>query len=305
MESSGDLENIDLNALRLLNEIYETGSLSRTADRMGLTQPAVSIALGRLRRRFDDALFVRVGNTMRATPQAEGMIHSVRSAITALESTLAYRQTFEPGRTSRRFRLAMTDIGQIVLLPQLLDAVALNAPQAQIQVSNITEQTPQLLISGELDVALGFIPDLSAGFFMQTLFNEQFACLARTNHPRITESLTLRHYKSESHVVVTTSGTGHSIVDRTLEEKKIARKIAVRVPSHLGLAIIVGRTDHICTLPRRAATALAAGGAVAAFPVPFKLPDYAVKLHWHERQGHDPGHRWLRSLLSSLFQTKR
>ncbi len=299
------MENIDLNALRLLNEIYDTGSLSRAADRMGLSQPAVSIALGRLRRHFDDALFVRVGNMMQATPQTEGMIHGVRSAIAALESTLAYRQAFDPAQTTRTFRLAMTDIGQIVLLPQLLDAVALSAPRAQFQVTNISEQTPQLLSAGELDVALGFIPELSAGFFMQTLFKEQFACLVRANHPRIKGALTLHDFQAESHVVVTTSGTGHFIVERTLEETKIARKVAVRVPSHLGLAIIVGRTDHICTLPKRAATALAAGGAVVAFPVPFKLPDYAVKLHWHERQNHDPGHRWLRLLLSTLFHNRR
>jgi len=298
------MENIDLNALRLLNEIYETGSLSRTADRMGLTQPAISIALGRLRRHFDDALFVRVGNTMQATPQTEGMIEGVRAAIAALESTLTYRQAFEPARTERRFRLAMTDIGQIVLLPQLLDALALSAPAAQVEVVNISEQTPQLLIAGELDVALGFIPELSAGFFMQTLFEERFACLVKTGHRRIKDALTIRHFKEASHVIVTTSGTGHFIVDRTLEEMKITRKIAARVPSHLSLAILVGHTDYVCTLPKRAATALAAGGAVSALPVPFKLPTYAVKLHWHKRQNHDPGNRWLRSLLSSLFQRK-
>ena len=296
------MENIDLHTLRLFSEIYETGSLSRTAIRLGLTQPAVSIALGRLRRRFDDALFVRVGNTMEATPQAEGMIQGIRSAIAALELTLAYRDEFDPARTDRLFRIAMTDIGQIVLLAQLLDAFALHAPHAQLTITNITEQTPHQLMTGELDVALGYVPQLNAGYFMQTFFREQFACLVKAEHPRIHDRLTMRQYQTESHIVVPTSGTGHFIVDRTLEEMQVVRKIAVRVPGHLGLATIVGHTEHICTLPRRAAMALAAGGAVKTFPVPFELPEYAVKLHWHERVDRDPGNRWLRVLLQKLFQ---
>ena len=301
MQVSVSMTSIDLNTLRLFNEIYETCSLSRAADRMGLTQPAVSIALGRLRRHFDDALFVRVGNAMQATPQAEGMIQGVRSAIAALDATLAYRATFEPANSERVFKIAMTDIGQIVLLAQLLDAVALEAPRAQFHITNISEQSPEMLVTGELDVAVGYVPQLSAGYFMQTLFKEQFACLVNAQHPRINNELTMRDYTEESHIVVPTSGTGHFIVDRKLEEMKVVRKVVVRVPGHLGLANIVGATEHICTLPRRAATVLAAGGAVKAYPVPFELPEYAVKLHWHERMNRDPGNRWLRALLKRLF----
>lgn len=298
------MDNIDLNSLRLFNEIFETGSLSRTADRMGLTQPAISIALGRLRRHFDDALFVRVGNTMKATPQAEGLIEGVRGAIAALEATLVYRSKFEPISTDRTFRLAMTDIGQIVLLPRLLDELTIVAPAAHIEVSNISERTPQQLEAGELDVAVGFVPQLSAGFFMQALFKERFACLARSDHPRIHAAPTLEQFRSESHVVVTTSGTGHLIVDKTLEERKIQRKVAVRIPNFLGLATIVGSTNYMCTLPRRAALIMAQSGAVSAWPTPFELPEYTVKQHWHERQARDPGNRWLRELLSGLFLKK-
>lgn len=295
------MENIDLNSLRLLNEIYETGSLSRTADRMGISQPAISIALGKLRRRFDDALFIRVGNTMKATPQTDGMIAGVKSAIDMLEATLAYRSNFDPKTTDRTFRLAMTDIGQIVMLPKILDAIASVAPYANINISNISERTPQLLESGELDLAIGFVPLLSAGFFMQALFKDRFACLVRSDHPRVKENLTLEQFKHESHVVVTTSGTGHLIVDRILEEKKIARKVAVRIPNFLGLVTIISSSNHLCTLPRRAALIMAQTEIVSAFPAPFPLPEYTVKQHWHERQARDPGNRWLRALLSELY----
>jgi DNA-binding transcriptional LysR family regulator len=298
------MANIDLHAFRVFDEIYKTGSLSRTADRLGLTQPAISIALRKLRRHFDDALFVRIGNTMRPTPQAEAMLEGVRAAIAALEGALAYRLHFDPSRTERSFHVAMTDIGQIVLLPRLLNELSVAAPRSHVDISNISERTPQLLESGELDLAVGFVPHFPAGFYQQALFDERFACLARSDHPRIRAAPTLEEFQEESHVVVVTSGTGHLIVDRKLEALGIQRRIAVRIPNFLGVGTIVSMTDYICTLPRRAALIMARNNEVAAWDVPFELPYYIVKQHWHERQMRDPGNHWLRGMMSSLFMSR-
>ncbi|MBX6319567.1 MAG: LysR family transcriptional regulator [Pigmentiphaga sp.] len=299
------MANIDLHALRLLDEIYKTGSFSRAADRLGLTQPAVSLALAKLRAHFNDAMFVRVGNVMRPTPQMEGLIENVRLAIKQLESTLSYRLEFDPLTTERTFKVAMTDIGQIIILPRLLNALRVRAPRARLEFINITERIAQQLESGEVDLAIGFVAQLSDVFYQQTLFEERFVCLARTGHPRIRDALTLEDFESESHVFVQTSGTGHLLVDRTIETLGIKRRIAVRIPNFLGLATVIGSTDLLCTVPKRAGVAMAQMGAVTAWPVPFKLPSYAVRQHWHERQARDPGNRWLRELHLEIFGEDR
>ncbi|MBL0421114.1 LysR family transcriptional regulator [Ramlibacter sp. AW1] len=298
------MANIDLHTLRVFDEIYKSGSLSKTAERLGLTQPAISIALAKLRRQFDDALFVRIGHTMRPTPQAEGMLPNVQAAIAALEGTLSYRLSFDAATTDTTFRIAMTDIGQIVLLPRLLNELAVAAPHASVEMSNITDRAPQLLESGELDLVVGFAPQFPAGFYQQALFRERFACLARSDHPRIRDAPTLDAFKAEGHVVVVTSGTGHLILERTLQSLNVHRPVKVRIPNFLGLATIVGTTDYICTLPRRAALIMARDKGIAAWDVPFELPDYVVKQHWHERQMRDPANRWLREMMSRLFLSR-
>lgn len=295
------MQNIDLHSLRVLDEIHKTGSLSRTADRLGLSQPAISIALAKLRKHFDDQLFVRVGNEMRATPQTEGMIEGLRASISALEATLNYRLSFDPKTTERSFRIAMTDIGQIVMLPKILEMLGTIAPHAILEISNITERTPTLLESGELDLAVGFVPYMPAGFFQQALFQECFVCLSRSAHPRIKCPPTIAQYRNESHIIVTTSGTGHLVVDKALEENHIIRRIAVRIPNFLGLSTLIGTSDFIATLPRRAGLIMAENQNVKAWPTPFALPDYAVKQHWHERQNRDPGIKWLREVMRKMF----
>jgi DNA-binding transcriptional LysR family regulator len=295
------MKNIDLHALRLLDEIYKTGSFSRTADRLGLTQPAVSLALVKLRTHFDDAMFVRVGNAMHPTPQMEGMIEGVRMAIKQLDATLNYRLEFDPATTERTFKVAMTDIGQIVVLPRLLQALQQRAPRARLEFINISDRINQQLESGEVDVALGFMAHLSEGIYQQTLFEDRFVCLVRTGHPRIRNAMTLADFEHESHVQVQTSGTGHLYVDRTVETRGIRRHVAVRIPNFMGLALVIAQTDLVVTLPRRAGSAMSQYAPVTAWPVPFDLPAYAVKQHWHEHQMRDPGNRWLRALHVEVF----
>jgi len=298
------MENIDLHTLKVLDEIYKTSSLSRTADRLGLTQPAISIALARLRKHFDDPLFVRVGNSMSPTPQTEGIMDQVREAIRALEATLNYRASFDAASTGRVFRVAMTDVGQIVVVPALLRELQVSAPSVRVEVSNISDRTPQLLESGELDLAVGFIPQIPPTFYQQALFEERFACLARSDHPRIQQHPTLAQFEAESHVRVMTSGTGHLIVDRHLEASHVQRRVAVSIPNFLSLQTIIGGSDYLCTLPRRAAQVMSRTGQVSVHDLPFELPGYTVKQHWHERQHRDDGNRWLRGALVSLFSSQ-
>ncbi len=288
------MENIDLRLLKLLDELDKNRSVSRTSESLGLTQPAVSIALAKLRRHFGDPLFVPTPNGMQPTPQTLGFMPMVREAIPLLEAMINFHLHFEPASADRLFRLCMTDVGQIVLLPTLLNRLRKEAPRVRIEVSNIGPDTPNKLEIGDIDLAVGFVPQLDDHFYQEPLFEEQFVCLVRRKHPRIKGKLTKAQFEAESHVVVASSGTGHLIVDRIVAELQLRREVGVRIPNFLGLATVVGNTDYLCTLPARAGQILARNRDVVTWPVPFRIPSYVVRQHWHERHARDPGHRWLR-----------
>lgn len=300
------MKNLDLQMLRVLDEIYKTRSLSRTANRMGLTQPAVSMILARLRAHFEDPLFVRVGHEMQPTAQAEGMREHVRASIAALESTLNYRVRFDPATSERVFRVAITDIGQIVMAPRLLKTFWNRAPKAGIELSHISDRTPQLIEAGLVDLAVGPVPNVPEGFFQKAIYKDVFVCLAARDHPRIRGQLTLDDFLREGHVVVISSSFTHVAVERELEDHRIRRRVAVRLPNFLLLPQLVATTEHITMLPRRAGLAMAsADPRLVAYPPPLELPGHTITQYWHKRQAQDSGNKWLRELFVELFADQR
>jgi len=292
---------LDIRLLQVFDEIYKTRSVSRAADQLGLGQPQVSIALGKLRQHFDDPLFVRVGGGMAPTPLGAELVQPIRSALDALNRALGHRSVFDPATAQRSFRIAMTDISQLVLLPGLWARLHRAAPGVHIEVLNLSSETAGMLEAGDVDLALGFMPQLDAGFYQQSLFRQHYVCLASAAHPRIHGSLSLAQFEAEEHAVVTTSGTGHLFVDRELQRQGIVRKVALRIPNFLGVAFVIEETDLLVTIPTRLGELLAGRGRFQIHPVPFSLPDYAVKQHWHARFHHDPGNRWLRGVIRELL----
>lgn len=295
------MQTADIRLLQVFEEIYKTGSVTRAADKLGLGQPAVSIALGRLREHFDDPLFVRIANVMEPTPLARELEPQISGTLASLEQVFGYRSGFDPTTAERTFCISMTDISQLVLLPRLWAHLRRTSPGIHIDIVPLSADTPRLLESGEADLALGFMPQLEAGFYQQSLFRQRYVCVASADHPRIRNRLSLKQFEREEHAVVTTSGTGHLILDREIASQGITHNIALRVPNYLGIAFVVEQTDMLVTIPERLAEVLEGRGRFKVFPVPFALPDYAVKQHWHERYHHDPGNRWLRSVLSELL----
>lgn len=293
--------SLDFRLLKILDAVYATGSLTQAAQRVGLSQPTLSLALGKLRAYFKDPLFVRASNRMAPTPFADTLIRSVREALQLLDSALGTRPVFTPGNSDRTFRICMTDISQDVMLPALLNRLRETAPSVRIEVINISDLTPKMLENGEADLAIGFIPQLDAGYYQQKLFWQNFVCLARVDHPRIRTRLTLRQYREELHVQVVTPGTGHTIVDKLVEQAGIERRVAVRVPNFLGVAAIIANTDLIAVVPRGLGESFAQRHRLRVLPVPLKIPNYAVKQHWHERYHQDPANQWLRALVAKLF----
>ena len=295
------MQNLDTRLLQVFDEIYKTRSVSRAADQLGLGQPVVSIALGKLRQHFGDPLFVRTSSGMDPTPLGEELVRPIRDAIDALEAALGYRSTFDPATVKRTFRIAMTDISQLVLLPGLWGRLHRIAPGVQVEVAHLSPDTPRMLETGDVDLALGFMPQLDAGFYQQTLFGQNYVCVAGFDHPRVQGELSLAQFETEEHAAVVSSGTGHGYLDRELERQNIRRKVVLRVPNFLGVAFVVEHTDLLVTIPARLAEMLSKHGRLQVYRAPFNIPTYTVKQFWHERFHHDLGNRWLRKLIWELL----
>lgn len=292
----------DIRLLSVFDEIYKTRSVSRAADALGLGQPAVSIALAKLRQHFDDPLFVRTSNGMDPTPLGEELVQPIRAALDALNEALGHRSVFAPAESERCFRICMADISQLVLLPKLWSRLRATAPGVRIEVVPLKDAstTAQLLETGAADLAIGFMPHLEAGFYQQVLFRQHYVVLASADHPRIRNGLSRKRFESENHVIFTTAGTGHQMIDQELAKQGIHRRIALTIPNFVGAAFVIEHTDLLMIIPRRLAELLRGRGEFSIFPLPFQMPDYAVKQHWHERYHHDPGNRWLRGMISEL-----
>jgi DNA-binding transcriptional LysR family regulator len=295
------MAKFDIELLVIFEEIYKTGSITRTAENLGLAQPTVSIALNKLRHHFGDMLFSRTSKGMEPTRHAQNVIKEVRTVTAAMQNVLRRQEAFNPHESSYEFKICMTDISEIVLLPTLLNYLKHEAPTIRVDIFKISPETPRQLQDGEVDLAVGFMPHLEAGFYQQKLFDQNFVCIASKDHPRIDSGIGRKSFLEEGHILVKSSGTGHSIVEKVLTSKGIHRKIVLRVPSFLGIARIVAQTDFLATVPDRYGTAMSQQERVRILAPPIKLPNFSVKQHWHERFHSDPANRWLRQVIAHLF----
>lgn len=304
--ASADADLLDLKLLRLFDLLYSTGSVTRTAEQLGQSQPTVSIWLGRLRRVLNDPLFVRTPAGMQPTPRADALIGTAREALDSLRRLSAAQPVFEPATATRSFRICMTDASHVTLLPHILAQMRAAAPNVRLEATRIDGHTGRLLQTGEADLALGLIPELEAGFFQQALYEQDWVCVANRQHPRIGTTLSLAAYRQEAHVAIA-YGTGQGLLQAAMQAAGIERRVLLELPGFLGLPAIVSTTDLLATLPRQIGETLAQVGGLAVFACPVPIPTFVVKQHWHARYHHDAGNRWLRGLCAQLFmrQTPR
>jgi len=298
-----DAHLLDPRMLRLFDALFTAGSVTKAAELLGQSQPTVSIWLGRLRRELDDPLFVRTSTGMLPTPRAEALIGTVRQALEALRRLVEMRSAFDPAVAHRRFAISMTDASHLTLLPTILAHVRRTAPGIQIEATQISENTSQMLESGESDLALGYISGLEAGYFEQTLFPQDWVCLANRGHPRIRDRLSAEQFTDEAHVLIR-GGTGHRLLADALEAQRFALRFALELPGFLGLPAIIGSTDLIVTLPRHIGETLAHFYGLRVLTCPIEIPGFTVKQYWHARFHHDPANQWLRGVCSALFQQR-
>ena len=297
-----NLRDIDLNLLVVFNQLLMDRRVSTTADKLGLSQPAVSNALKRLRTLLKDELFVRTARGMEPTPYALNLVEPMGYALDTLQNALNQRDSFDPVTSERTFTLGLTDIGEIYFMPTLMETLSRVAPR--IKISTLRHNSGHLsedMASGNVDIAVGLLPGLTTGFFQRRLFKQRYVCLFRQGHPTAHNPISLAQFKSLAHVGVTSANTGHSEVDEWLTRKGIARHIQLHVPHFVAVGHILQSSDLIATVPERFAQKCAEPFQLETSPLPFKLPDIAINLFWHAKYNREPANMWLRQLMVDLF----
>jgi DNA-binding transcriptional LysR family regulator len=297
-----ELRELDLNLLLVFNQLLLDRSVSTAAQKLGLTQPAVSNALKRLRTALKDELFLRTSRGMEPTPYALHLAEPVVYALNALQTAFTTRDSFDPLTSTRNFQLAMNDIGEMYFMPALMGALSKVAPQ--VRVSTVRPNAGNLkedMESGTADLALGLMPNLQSGFFQRRLFRHKYVCVFRKDHPEARSPMTLAQFSALEHVGVIAANTGHDEVDGLLERAGIQRKMKLVVPHFIAVGHILQSTDLISTLPERFAQRCEAPFGLVTSPHPARLPDIAINLFWHAKFNRDPANMWMRQLFVELF----
>ncbi len=306
-----NLADLDLKQLVLLNHLMALRSVSRVAEHMDMTQPAVSNALARLRQQFGDELFVRTSGGMAPTPLAEQMAAPVAEALNMLEAAVNPSTAFDPATLQRTLTVGMTDIGEIVFLPRLVHRLRQEAPGVQIQTvrNHTATHLREDMEAGRIDLAIGLLPQLKSGFFQRRLFNQRYVCLFRQGHPLLgpcTEAkparISLAQFKAAEHLVITSAGTGHGQVDELLQRSGIHRHTRLTVPHFVSVGHILQSTDLIATVPERLAMQLSEPFGLAWAKHPVKtLPQAPIHVFWHARMHKAPVNQWLRGVVFEVL----
>ncbi len=296
------IDAIDLNLLRLFDAVYRTRSVSRGAEALGLTQPAASHGLTRLRLLLKDALFTRVSGGVAPTPRAERLAAAVRSALATLEQALEEPERFDPRASSKRFRIHMSDIGEGRFLPALMAGLAPLAPGVRIETMALAPgEIAPALDSGRIDFAFGFLPEVR-DTQRTLLLKDRYIVLLRAGHPfaqqrRKSGAALLEALRKLDYVAVRT----HAETLRILHLLKLEDRVRLTTEHFMVLPAIVRSTDLAVVMPRNIARGFSEEGGYAIIEPAFPLRDFDVSLHWSRRFEGDPANRWLRQLICELF----
>lgn len=296
-----NLRSIDLNLLTIFDAIITEQNLSRAGEKIGMTQPAISAALGRLRITLKDELFVRTGRGVRPTPRALELQRPIRDILDRVSATLSQTERFDPQVSNRVFTLASIDYGGIAIIPQLLQHLQQLETSIKVNIwpqyeSNLAEQ----MHFGKVDFAIDNMPITDNDFHIEVLSRERPFCLVRKGHPDIRDGITLDQFLQAEHVVLYPHGDRVSQLDEHLIARGMRRKYGIKVPSFFNMPYIVQSTDMICGLPERMALHFAQLHDLKAYPAPVEDWIANFYLMWHISLDEDPGHKWLRDSIIAL-----
>lgn len=296
-----NLSAVDLNLLVALDALLSERSVTLAARRLGLSQPAVSHALRRLRELFGDPLLVRSSGGLQPTERALSLSAPLSHALESVRRTLEGPAAFDPATATRTFAVATADHGSFVLLPELWAALNAEAPGVDVAVrAGTVEQGMRELLDGELDLLVGPYQREVAGYYRQRLLHERFVCVLRRGHPAARGEFTLDRWLSLPHLLVAPTGRPGSAVDAALSAMGRTRRVGLSVPQFLLAPHVVAASELVWTAPERMARAYAALLPLTVVPVPIPLEGFTVWQSWHERRHRDPGHAWLRQRVRAV-----
>ncbi|HEV8444347.1 MAG TPA: LysR family transcriptional regulator [Steroidobacteraceae bacterium] len=294
----------DLNLLPVLVAIHEHGSVTAAAQHLGISQPAVSTALAKLRQQYGDPLFHRVGHGMKATARMRMLVQPLRESLARVDDTFANESVFNPKTTQRTFTFAMSDLGEMVFMPKILRHMRKLAPRAVVRsVAASAAQIERGLETGEIDVAVGYFPDLREKSFLERhLFFHHFVCLLRADHPITSSALSMQQFLGLEHAVVYGAGRTHEMFERYLRAKKLHRRVVLETPHFLSIPSIISRSDLVVTVPHAVGVFVQdVHMNIRIAQPPMRTPKIDLKLHWHRNFQRDPKNKWLRELVADLF----
>ncbi len=295
---------IDLSLIKIFIIIYETGNISRAAEQLHLSQPSVTYNLNRLRKFLNDPLFERHKFGVKPTKLAQSLYPSFSQSIIDIERAIIASQQFDPKTSSLTFRLGLSDLGEICLLPSLIQYLSKEAPFIKIEVEEIrSKKVEEWLVEGFLDVAVfnssyTVMPRIES----RNLFEERYMCIVSKNHPRIQGQLSLEQYLQEKHAAIKSS-TGHLEVDQRLKELGLKRKIILELPHFSVLQDVITSSELLVTLPSRAAKVYERNSNVNIFELPFAVNSFNISANWHRQHDDLKARAWFIHTLQTLFQT--
>lgn len=296
-----NLAAVDLNLLVVFDALIAERHVTRAAQKVGLSQPATSNALRRLRDLFEDDLFVKTPQGMQPTPKAIALEQPIRQVLTQIQSALVQEAPFVPATSEQVFVLGMSDYVEFILLPKLMEHLERTAPKIKIQVrSTDRKDALELLDADEIDLAIGFFPKHSSWHQAQELFQERFVCVARQSNPNIKDPFTLENYLAASHLLVSPREDRTGRVDLFLAQQNLQRHIALTIPHFLVAPFILANTNLIATLAERIVRTYSEVLALKVSPLPFELSGFSVRMLWHTKNNNDLAHQWLRTMMAEL-----
>lgn len=294
----------DLNLLRVFLALMEERSVTRAADRLGITQPALSNALNRLRDILQDPLFIRERYGMQPTPKAEELAPVVIEAIGQLDGLVLGQQTFDPMNAKMLVTIAPNSYVEYVLIPAVVAKLRVQAPGIKLRITPYGNDLAETgVMSGTTSLVLGRIVDPPDNLVVQHLMDDSLACVVRADHPLIGDTMTKAQYEDLKHVNVMPPGKMRAGLFQALDRHGLKREVAVSVTHFLSVPEIISVTDYCTTLPDQICRRLANDSRLKVLPTPVDLGTFPVDIAWHVRYRHDPAHRWLRNMIEEVARS--
>lgn len=299
---AGTTYNWSIGELRAFCLVCDSGNLSQVALRLGMSQSAVSLMVKRWRRVIGDPLFVRGRYGMVPTETAIALHQKLQPLLEELRLTLARPLVFDATSSPRVFKIHMSEVSQLVFLPELNACLNRTAPLVRLLVRNLRwEDVENGLASGDIDMAIGSLPMIRGRVRTRILRRQRFVTVMRKEHHLARTGLDPSTFATAEHLVIDAPSSGHALVESVLRSKGLLRRVGLTVPHFLGVENVLATSDYLLTVPEVGVSALLRREAFHVVATPFQLPGFDIRVHWHERGHEDEGIRWLRDVIGNLF----